>query len=503
MPITYNVAVDTDDDGDFGDSAENITNDVLALHWRLGMSQAYDSMAAPIAAEITVQNTAGIYSPEITTLLPGKRLRIQSDDGTTTRTHFMGFIAHIEPQPGTHGKRTAIIHAYGAEAWLPENMIRLPILTNVRADEVMRQILPRVKLRYPIFADYLIVGEVGKNTLGRKLFGEYIPSSLETGQSVFAYIGDIWGEGVPADTALWQLAHSERGRFFVNRSGEAVFYNRHHTLKDVTVKATFADDMVGMAYDYGAEVVNNVHVAIVPRIIGTPNTLLWSLAEPQLLNPGVVKRFAARYTDANDSPVGALTIDRVSYTASTTPSGVGTDMHSQITVGIMLAGAGAATLEVRNQSDSPVFLRSLVIQGTPLMGGDALVIEENDVYSETYYGYRRLRLDLPLLTAIEDAVNIARYELRRRSTPGGRVRSLQTDTRQHPAAVLGLTLFDRITVQESQTGHDRDYFIIAEEHHVEKGGTQHRVAWLLEPADDDRFFILGQSLLDGTRYLMY
>ncbi len=503
MVITYTIAIDKNDDGDFSDVNEDITHDVLALHWRLGMNQAYDSMATPIAAEITVRNVNRTYSPEVTPLLPGKRLRIQSNDGNTTRTHFMGFIHKVEPTPGTHGARTALIHAYGAEAWLPENQVRLPILTTVRADEVINQILQRVKLRYAVLDDYLIVGETGKNMLGRKLFGDYWTASLETGKSTFAYMGDIWGEGVPADAAIGQLAQSERGRFFVNRSGDAVFYNRHHTLKDVTVKATFADDMAGMVYEYGAAVVNNIQVAMMPRTLGTPNTILWSLAEPQLLNPGIVKRFIARYSDANDNPVGALLINNINYNANTTPAGFGTDMQTFLSVSVVIAGASSATIEVRNMSDSPIYLRSLAVFGTPLIGGDRLILEERDVSSETYYGYRQWRLELPFVTVLEDAVNIAQYELRRRSNPIGMVRQLQTDTVHHPTQVLSLTLFDRITLQETQTGHQHDYFIIGEAHLVDKGGTQHQVTWLLEPADDDRFFIIGQSLLDGTRYMMY
>jgi hypothetical protein len=261
--------------------------------------------------------------------------------------------------------------------------------------------------------------------------------------------------------------------------------------------------MVGMAYEYGAEVINNLQVAIVPRTVGTPNTILWSLAEPQLLNPGSVKRFIARYSDANANPVGALTITNVSAVANTTPAGFGTEMQAFLSVSMVIAGASSATIEVRNLSDSPLYLRSLVLSGTPLIGGDRLIVEERDVYSETYYGYRQWRLELPFVTALEDAVNIAQYELRRRSTPTGLIRRLQTDTLHHPTTALSLTLFDRITVQETQTGQQQDYFIIGEAHQVEKGGTQHRVTWLLEPADDDHFFIIGQSLLDGTRYLMY
>ena len=40
-----------------------------------------------------------------------------------------------------------------------------------------------------------------------------------------------------------RFGKSERGRFYIDRSGEAVFLNRHHTLVRETVAAAFVDDM--------------------------------------------------------------------------------------------------------------------------------------------------------------------------------------------------------------------------------------------------------------------
>src|SRR5687768_18208103 len=112
-PATYTVAIDFDDDGDFTDPGENITADVLRLEWRLGMTAPYDSLAAPIAARITVRNQSRVYSPEHSSndFSPGRPLRIQSNDGTTTRTHFTGFITRVEPMSGDQGEKLAVIHA--------------------------------------------------------------------------------------------------------------------------------------------------------------------------------------------------------------------------------------------------------------------------------------------------------------------------------------------------------------------------------------------------------
>lgn len=503
MPIIYTVAIDRDDDGNFADAGEIITPDVLGLRWRLGMSRAFDSVAEPGWADITVWNPDGAYSPELTALLPGKRVRIQSFDGATTRTHFTGFILRVEPAPGEQGVQTSVLHARTADTWLTEQQVTLPAMVNVSAEAAITAVLQACHLRYAVLDDYLILGESGMNTLGRRLFGEYLTRQFETGKTRLAYVGDMWGDGIPASSAIRQLAETERGRFFINRTGEAVFYHRHHTLLTLTTAANFEDDMAGLVYDYGADIINHVTVTLTPRRIGVPDTLLWSLGEPMTLDNGVLRRLTIRYQDTNANPVGALSINRVDVTANTAADDSGTNVTGGVLVRLIHAGSSAATLEIENPYPYRVFVTALAIYGQPITPEATFTVQEQDVRSQTFYGYRRLSFNLPALNSLDDAVNLARYELGRRASPRGRVAALQTDAMQHPDETLSLTLFDRITIAEAQSGHEGAYIIVAEEHVVDKGGARHRVSWLLEPADDDRFFIVGDSLLDGTHTVMY
>ena len=70
-----------------------------------------------------------------------------------------------------------------------------------------------------------------------------------------------------------------------------------------------------------------------------------------------------------------------------------------------------------------------------------------------------------------------------------------------PTKTLSLTLFDRIEVIESQTGHDTTYSIVSEKHHIDKGGTRHRVSWLLEPAETGVFFVIGSHSIGDSQIL--
>ena len=96
----------------------------------------------------------------------------------------------------------------------------------------------------------------------------------------FTYVGDTWSDGIPAHSAIRQMVESERGRFFIDRSGQAIFYNRHHLLKDTDSLATFVDDMAALEYDYGAGTISHVQVRLLPRSIGSDGTTLWELESP-------------------------------------------------------------------------------------------------------------------------------------------------------------------------------------------------------------------------------
>ena len=502
MPVSYTVAIDSNDDGTFN---QNISQDVIDLWWRLGMQNPYDSLAAPIQARITLRNQNQDYSPEETTLLPGKSVRIQSNDGTTTRTHFTGFIQHIEPQTGDQGSKQALLHLHGPESWLHENHVRVQPLQNATADTVIEAILNQALLRRPILDDYMVVGISGYNTIGtNKLFGENITRSLETGKSTFAYIGDTWGAGIRADEAIRQVAASERGRFFINRAGEAVFYNRHHTLTNTTLSATFEDDMAGLDYAYGADLVNQVSLTLTPRSIGTPNSVLWALSSTQRIAPNETRQFIARYRDDNDNPFGALSVNTITdYSANSLSDGSGVNQTTSVEVVLVSTDASAALVEIRNRSDNTVYMTNLTLHGIPLIGDDPLIIEQRNDESITFYGLGMLELDLPALTSINEADQLARYEIARRKVPRGRIRELRTNIRHHPTQTLARTLFDRIRIIESQTSHDSEYFIIAEEHRVSQGGTRHEVSWTLEVADSDHFVIVGTSKPNGERVLAY
>lgn len=492
MTITYSIAIDYDDDGTFTDLTDDITQQVLKTEWCLGMPEPYADIASVSTASITVRNNGQWFSPEISGAMIGKRIRIQSDDGTTTRTHFIGYINQVEPQAGNQGDRRAVIQALGRGRELAQQQVRLPLLTDVRADEAIEQILGQIRWRYDTLDGMCIIG---RDSIGScEIFPTVaITSTLDTGKSTFAFLADDWGDGLPADVAIEQLARGEAGRFFYTRDGELTFYNRHHLLTEDSIAATFDNDLRELDYAYGG-VINDVMLTIQPREIGASNTLFWSLASPLKLLPNSSVEIIARY-EIDDERVGAIEVLRPrpmnNYLANTDREGLGADVTGAVQVILLEAGLSASRLEIRNRSLNTIYLMQLDLYGTPLITGDDLTYLKSDSLSVADHGQHTLRLRLPVITDFEELDGIANWELQRRSQAQGRIQALHTDTQTHPSETLSLTLFDRIRVIESQTGHDASYHIIAEEHCVDMGGTRHRVIWSLEPSESSIFFIIG------------
>jgi hypothetical protein len=493
MAISYFVGIDNATDGNFTAFDDVISDKVLALKWRLGMSKPYERLSELASAEILLWNTFQEFSPEYVGSIIGKRLIIQSDDGTTLRTHFLGAITAVEPEVGLYAKQRARILAQGREAELKEHTVRLPMMLEFTADEAVQRILRQVKWRYDVLQGMCIID---RDWVDYSIIfpDDNFVHILDTGKSVFPYLGDDWAEGLPADKAIEQLVIAEGGRFFFNREGEAVFYNRHHLLQDSAIVATFDNTMDGIRYRHGGEILNEVEVQIRPRSLGNPNSLLWSLANPIRLKPGVIIRVTSPYK-LDGFPVGAMTVHApqryTEFAAYLREDGLGFEMSHEVQVAMLEAGASSAVLEIRNRSRHTVYLTRMDIYGTALIAGDPVSVTTQEIESRTFYGAGRLMLNVPILADTEEAEAIAQWEIVRRKQPRGVVRELSTSTRNHPLETLSLSLFDRIRISELQTGHDGIYHILGESHHVEKGGTVHHVSWVLEPAESRQFFVIG------------
>ena len=212
MPITYTIAINNNHDGDFTDTGEDITDHVLDLKWNLGFAQPYDSLADYSTAQITVRNPTGLFSPERNPLDSGTQIRIQSDDGTSPRTQFIGFVSHVTPMEGEWGDKTAVIHLQDCQPWLDDSQVILAPQVDVTADSVIDVLLDQAILRRAVIEGYCIIDVEDYNLINSiTIFpDENIARSLEAGKTQFAYVGDWWQDSVPVRQAIRNLVDSER-----------------------------------------------------------------------------------------------------------------------------------------------------------------------------------------------------------------------------------------------------------------------------------------------------
>ena len=479
-PANFNAGDDLND---------AITSDVLAMDWRIGLAKPYDSTAAPTLGKLTMRNEDRRNSPTLpigvgqNPLLPGRKIRIAARRDGVLYTLLDAIIDRVEPAPGSLGARTTLVHLASADQELANTHVLAPLLTSANADDVISVILS--------------LGVLPK-----------FPTALEAGVSVFAYVADTWSDGIPALTAIKQVTEAERGRFFTDRRGRLVFYNRHHLRGAISPVAAYDENMEALGYVFGRDLINQVRVRVRPRGVGSAGSVIWQSDSAQLIKPSTLnsRTITARLRAIDDRTIGALTVitpvSGTDYSANTLPDGSGTNVTASVTMTVVSIAGSAVTLQLTNNTAANAYLLAGArLRGTPLLQSDPFLVEWQDSASISAYGIHPLAFDLPYLVTIEEADQLARDELRRRKNPFGAVTSLSLSDRQHPTAILARTLFDRITVKDTQARHESDYFIIAEEHTIDLGGESHRVNWLLEPANPGDAWQLGRSKLGQTTKL--
>lgn len=464
----------------------DLSADVTRAEWRLGCRRPYQSVADPATARLTLLNRDRQHTPEAAPAAPwqiGRRVQIRhTDDTATTRTLFTGWVTLIEPQAGDHSTRETVVHLACGLAELARMVITTPLMTNARTSEIIQTVLARPPLwRYP--------------------------HDIPPGDSLLAFAGDRWGEGVIALRAIRQATSAERGRFYSARDGTLTFRNRAALRATFTPLATFTDRARELRYRYGAALATVVRVKLMPRAVGAPGTPLWTLGGAQKIPPGE-QEIVVRYRDDTGRPAGALDVlppvPGTDFQTNTAPDGSGIITTLFFSMSVLSADGASARLLLNNAYTAPVYLLpGAQLRGTPLTSGDPATVERVHLPSLDDYGVYTLTLDLPLLDSVEVAEQIARYELRRRRIPRGAVHTLTLDGRSPGGHAVALTLHDPIRIVETQTAHAADYLIVGEAHTVEQGGARHRVTWTLEPCNTVAYWQLNLSRLDQTAALAY
>jgi len=146
---TYVLAVDWNNDGDFSDSGEDITARTMKIEWKRGNDYASQLVGKAVAGILnaTLNNVSGDYSTFNSSsdlygnLLPGRRVKLTGNDGSTTRTLWQGFLDSIQPIPSAKGANLAQLKAIGPLGYLNKFEVSTAMFASKYAGVLIGEIL--------------------------------------------------------------------------------------------------------------------------------------------------------------------------------------------------------------------------------------------------------------------------------------------------------------------------------------------------------------------------
>ena len=151
MATTWTIAIDWDRDGDFtGDDI--VTNRTLWVNWFLGFRKPFRDIAENSVVGLVLDNRDRRFSPEnddasnplAGKIQPLRPVRIQSNDATTIRIHWTGWIAAIIPTGGQYGNRQVDVVAHGAMQFLKATETKIELQEDQRSDQIIDTLIKEV-----------------------------------------------------------------------------------------------------------------------------------------------------------------------------------------------------------------------------------------------------------------------------------------------------------------------------------------------------------------------
>ena len=557
----FHVYIDFDRDDDFSDAYEDITQYVQTCDWMLGATQPYQMVSDEATLTMMVNNADRRFSPEYTEspyygeldihLKVKVEITFTNVLGITTiYPMYLGFIDTIAPEPA---KRTDCkITCVSAKQQLQDQYVSLPLLTDVRSDEVIQQILERMIMPPAMSSKAWFLGVPGSSEIGETTYlaDSSVAMDLDVGQSTWSYVADTWdknfygnqyvGEdwsgGFKAWDAIKDVVKGERGRFYFDREGKAVFRARDYDQTNVLNFGGWNTDasleFVPFPiydlnnYSYGKYIYNEIEVNAYPRQADSVESTLYELAEPITVRAGDERTITAKYTpDDADYEVSALdpNIFELTYSGPLAFSVEYMANRAKITIRNVAQtdeeGTKGTVLEFDFHTHTSTRLTStnddtldgelttLIIKGKKLIAFEKVTSEKTDGVSRSKYGPRPYRIDAKLIEDINDANAMAEYVLSQRKDPYGAYEGIVIRPHNRAAINRALTavIGRRYTLTDDSQGHVADYVIIGE-----SWTFHHKMGWectkFIENVEGQLRWMLGQPRrgeLGENTYLGY
>ena len=487
--VNYLLLVDWNGDGDFGDSYENVTADVLiepGITCRRGRDSGTQLTARSTAGTLacTLLNTSGRYSPDNAAsplfglLKPGRLVQLRATYPVAA-TLWTGYLDEApRPKASRDGVPVAELRASGPLVKLADQAATVS----------------------PAASSGALTGAL----VGTVLDAAGWPAALRAIDAGKTLTGRWFVQDVTALAALRELEDSELGFIVEGADGAIVFEDRHHRLSGAhrTSQATYSDSGAGGTFGYSAiesarelsGIANEVVIDVQPLSVGSI-AVLWTLSEQAVIAAGASQTFIALYTGSGGY-VETWTTPNFGA-GDIVQSGV---LDAEITVSVVKAARQMAITLTNTNVARPAVITLLRARGTPVTPASAVQVSRSDAGSQSDYGKRRYAFPgrwLPTVNVAQDYADavLARWK---DPVPLPTISIPASKDSAHLTEALSRQISDRVTVvatgSRTQLGLSADYFIEAIEHRI---GAGQETRFALSPAAGEAYWILDTSTL-GT-----
>jgi hypothetical protein len=442
----------------------------------------------------------GYYSPDHANVRSGFELgndtRLKITYSGSTRYKWMGQLASITPEPGQfRGRQTHCRSVDWFDFAAKRKTQLLEVAFDQRADEGIAELLKGVELTPSA-------------------------SSLATGQDTFPTVFDqARDERTTIMRELNNLVMSELGYLYPKSDeltgGVITFEDRHARPKTTTSVASFSDSMVRLVAERSTkDIFNRIKADAHPRETSDSASILFTLQDTPFVGAGACAFFEGRYTDPLERGTlrvaGASMVTPASdtdYTMHTKEDGTGLNRTATFDVTASYGG-NSVRYAIRNNSKVGAFITLLQARGRMITVKEPIQTEKMDSDSSDAYGDQELRLRMQYQDSFLVSEDAANWLLESWKDPESYIRRVSFNANVNDDLMkqaLWREPGDRITIAETITGIDKDYFIQGVELKVRERDI-FDVSWITTRADTTEFWILGvvgRSELDQTTLLGY
>ena len=518
----YVLAVDWNNDGDFSDSGEDITARTMNIEFTRGNDYASQLVGKGVAGVLNavINNESGDYSTFNASgslygnLVPGRKVKLTGNDGSTTRTLWSGFIDSIEPVPSVSGANLAKLKAIGPLGYLNKFEVSTALFGNQYTGALIGKVLDAA----------------GWGAGDR---------DIDTGIS---RLPRFWVQRTKTLQALRFIEDTESGMIEESATGQIVYRDREARSKDsasTTSQATYSDASgASLSYSQVEQIdplkfiYNELAAKLTPfdgtwildssaldkeTEVGGADEVLWTYPETGASSPsiqaGATRTFVAQFPNSGSGSTSEAvdywtTLEATTdYLANDSADGSGTNRTTDLSI-TLTRRAQSMDIAIENGHSGTVYITKLQAQGHKLTSKDSFEVFASDSTSQSTFGKRTYPHPGKFIPDSQEAQDWADFHLSVWKDPVPLLRITMVGNRSTATLtdIMSRNISDLVTVTASNDaglGISEGFFIESMHHSIDSQLNHRATFTLSQSAGFASMFIIGSAILDTSTRLAY